>query len=360
MAELIKDWSDGPTFERLLAAAQTLPHAVVESDRIVHWCDKSQRIGLSRQSSGAIEIFLVGEEIVATTPLVRRHLNFDTWNRNSGLRFDATRLVLPPAEYFTAAAAFLVEELLRHGAEADLSAGFSRTEPLIEMVLRRTALSEEEMLGLLGELRLLDALLFHSRGAADHKRILEAWHGHERSARDFVFVGSSVEVKVTRSRHSTHDINSLMQVNPHRSDTGSPLEDLHLVSFGFGAVGEGDGFTLPSVVDGILEKLGRDSGDELHVLFLDKVARYGSRGSFGYVHEEMRTWSAYENRWAQQFCRVYDLCDPAIKVLTPNLVSASAHVPSESISFRIELPEKLSGDLNPRGDILEFAATLLH
>lgn len=354
------------SFEKLLQLAEELPRSVLEDERRVSWCEGSHTIGFSRQLGGNIELFLCGDELKASSPLIKRHLRFDRWTRTGGEVFQANRLVFPADEHYTAATAFLAEELLRKEAVISLKNGFIQTEPLIEMMLRRTALSEEEMLGLIGELRFLDVLLSVASNSVQRALVVNAWRGHEMASRDFVFGNSSVEVKSTRGARSVHHISSIMQVDPRRSESDEPLEQLDLISLGFKPIPKTDeiiGITLPSQVDAILAKLASTLGEtpctELQCLFLEKVAAYGSVAGHGYVHDEMRNWSAYQLSWQHSFLRVYDMNDEAVHVLRRSDIKRCNHVVFESVKFSVDLPERISGEVNPQNDLFILAKKLV-
>jgi hypothetical protein len=272
--------------------------------------------------------------------------------------------VFPADDHYAAVAAFLAEEFLRRGIVASLETGFAKTEPLVEMALRRLGLSEEEILGLLGELRFLEVLL--AVGGDGRKAIvLDGWRGHQRGSRDFVFGRGTVEVKSTRAKQSVHQVSNVMQVDPRRSEAGEPQENLFLLSLGFSPVEQrgSEALTLPRVVEEILSKLAAGASgaeaSELQALFLAKVAQYGSDPGHGYDHGEMQGWSSYQSAWQHGFVRIYDMCDPAIDVLRRADIRGYRHIVEESVSFQVTLPEQVSGDLNPRSDLFAFAAQLL-
>lgn len=356
------------SFEQLLQLTEGLTKPKLENDRDVHWCEIHHTIGFSRQLNGSIELFLCGDELLAISPLVKRHLRFDQWTRSGGEIFKANRLVFPSDEHYTAATAFLAEELLRNNVVTSLQNGFSQTEPLIEMMLRRTALNEDEMLGLLGELRFLDVLLTVASDSTQKAIALDSWRGHEQASRDFVFGLASVEVKTTRGDRSVHHINSLMQVDPRRSESDQPVEQLHLLSIGLKPMLQGEsqmiGISLPSIVNEILEKLGSTSIDdqrnELQNLFLNKVSNYGTLTGHGYVHNEMHKWPIYQNNWQHGFLRIYDMNDEAVQILKRRDVQRRAHVVFDSVKFSIDLPDRITGELNPQNDLFLFAKKLIN
>lgn len=359
--------STATSFEHLLQLAESLPMPSSETEREVCWCELSNTVGFSRQVNGSIELFLCGDELRTASPLVRRHLRYDQWSRMTGCVFKANRLVFPAEDHYTAATAFLAEELLRKDAVTSLQNGFSLTEPLIEMMLRRTALSEEELLGLIGELRFLEVLLSVASDQTKKALALDAWRGHEQTSRDFVFGNAFTEVKATRGDRSVHQISSLMQVDPRRSEAGQPLEQLHLLSLGFKPVfpSEPDvvSISLPNQVDVILKQLGeatiKEARNALQTLFLSKVESYGSVAGHGYVHDEMQNWAAYKAGWQHGFLRVYDMNDSAVQVLRRSDVRQRGHVVFESVHFTVDLPDCVTGDLNPHNDLFQLAKKLL-
>lgn len=356
------------SFERLLQQAQGLSLPENDDKREVLWCDIEHVVGLSRQRGGAIELFLRGGELHPTSPLVKRHMKFDRWTRRGGEIFEANRLVLPSDEHYVPEVAFLAEELLRRGVTHSLARGFAQTEPLIEMALRRTSLGDEEILGLIGELRFLEVLLSVAEGSGQRALAVDAWRGHERGSRDFVLGPCSVEVKSTRGDRSAHRVNSVAQVDPRRSEANEPQEALFLLSLGFrpetSEASATAALSLPAQVDAVLLRL--DSAAEqggnrdLSALLLEKVSRYGSPSGRGYEHEEMRRWSAYQGRWQQGFVRIYDMGDDAIQVLRRDDIQRRNHVVLSSVSFDIVLPDRVSGDLNPQSDLFALARRLLN
>lgn len=346
------------SFEQLLKLSMDLPIPTTDAERDVKWCDDKQVLGLSRQPGGGIELFLTGPRLHTLSPLVRRHLKFDEWSRSGGTVFNANRLVFPAEDYYVPATAFLAEELLRNGVSQSLTRGFAVTEPLIEMVLRRLGLSEDEMLGLLGELRFLDVLLTSTNDMRKRAIALDSWRGHERGTRDFYRGSCSIEVKTTTLERSRHHINNVTQIDPRLYDSELGDEQLYLISMGFRPClqpsDEMNSISIPSQVESILMKLGHSNSSreygELQTLFLEKVSAYGAVAGRGYDHEEMKGWAAYAARWQHQFLRIYDMSDSEINVLRREDVRRKSHVVFDSVNFEIDLPERITGDLNPQTD----------
>lgn len=356
------------SFEQLLRLSIELPVPATDAERDVKWCDSSHVLGVSRQPGGGIELFLSGPRLRCQSSLVGRHLRYEGWARARGEVFHANRLVFPPEEYYAPATAFLAEELLRQGVSTSLANSFAATEPLIEMMLRRLGLSEDELLGLLGELRFLEVLLASATDMRERAIALDSWRGHERNVSDFCRGNYSVEVKTTASERSRHHINNVAQIDPRPLDPNLGSEQLFLVSIGLqpciGPSNDSNSFSLPSQVDSILQKLAQPyatSGlGELQILFLEKVSSYGASGGRGYVHQEMKHWGAYSTRWSHRFLRIYDLSDPEINVLRREDIRRKSHVVFNSVSFEIDLPEHVSGDLNPQTDPFALARLFLN
>lgn len=355
------------TFEELFQLAQALSVPEHDEQRTVEWCDGGKRLGLARQQGGSYELFISGPKLRAERPLVERHLKHDRWSGKDDVEFEANRLVLPSGSQFLPIAAFLAEELLRNGVLVSVHAAFSRSEPLIEMALRRTALEEEALTGLMGELKFLLALLSVAQTPVQRAACLEAWKGYERSSRDFVFQGrADVEVKVTRGPRSSHQISSISQVDPKRAGDGWPLEQLYLLSIGLMpalSVKQVDALTLPRQVEGILLALGPSveptKRNEIQELFLGRLSKYGADSRLGYQHDEMSGWAAYNIPWLPRFWRVYDMNSDSLEVLRLSDVERRRLVAADSITFVANLPDEVPGEQNPRSDVESLASELV-
>lgn len=349
------------TYENIL---QTLVGIALPSgkDREVEWIDSSH-LGLAVDRFGACELFLLAD-VTATLPLVIRHLKRDKWEGEDGGQFEASRLVFPPDDHYRAVTAFVAEELIRNGLfGASPAEAFAKTEPLIELALRRVAISEEDLLGILGELYLLETAL---AVAADNQqlrvKILDGWRGSGNSARDFLLMDTAIEVKATRKANSTHHVNGLLQVDPRRDQAGTPVEQLYLLSIGFvpAQTSNASAVTLPEQVEKILGLLEqppnpgeRSSQQEL---FLSKVEEYGSSGG-GYHHDRMKNWSSYQQRYSYAFQRLYDMNDEAVLVLRQAQIPP--HVCSTGLAFTVTLPNTISNDVNPEVDIHQAMSRIL-
>jgi hypothetical protein len=332
------------TFEELLARSRSLRLPETDRQRYVDWLGIHRVVGFSLQPEGGVEIFLRGERLAAVSPLVRRHMQYDTWEGSE--------------------ATFIAEELFRHGFETTPVTAFAAAEPIIEIALRRLAASDELVVGLIGELRVLNLLLSQASTAVAKTRVLESWGGHRRQARDFTSDRAAIEVKTTTLPASVHRISGLSQVDPLRDPTGTPIESLYLLSIGLVVPNHGSDpgatITLPRSVDESLAFLGPstdpDHRNDLQTLYLERLRSYGGGG---YDHDAMRNWPAYAAKYSLAFMRIYDMQDTNIRVLRRLDVRAYDAVDANSITYEVHLPEQVTGDANPRLDVVSFASEFL-
>lgn len=348
------------SFEEILSIVERLEIPDSDQERAIEWI-RQNSLGVSRTPTGQYEVFLTGEKLRAHKPAVIRALEYDTWVSDNGGTFGANRIVFPADEHFAAATSFIVEELIRRISDSDLQYGFNSTEPLIEGFLRGVGLSEDEVVGLLGELLFVESLLLNRADVSIVGNVLGSWGGYQRLARDFVFRGRGVEVKTTRSRDSIHHISNYSQVDPRRSlETNSPVEELFLLSIGMEKVvsSSNDSFSLVSMVDRILGLLSSCEADgnssALRDLFLQRLSRYGDR-EVGYVHGQTPVLSRYSQSWCTTFIRIYNLCDDSVRILGETGIRQAQHVIPESVNYLINFPEILIRDINPKTDLLAFS-----
>ena len=124
---------------------------------------------------------------------------------------------------------------------------------------------------------------------------------------------------------------------------------LHLLSLGLQPIGNG-GFSLPELVDDLLGLLGevKDVRSAEQSQLLAMVSSYGGTGAPSYEHDTMRNWSAYQQRYALTFARLYDVMDEAMRLLERGLVEQTYVVP-DSLNFDLALPLLVSA-FNPADD----------
>jgi hypothetical protein len=344
------------TFESLRDRISSLAAAKDPNRRDIVWADAQQRIGLARDTQGRIELFVAGEELVPTLSTVRDRVEYQRWFIHDGEPFDANRLILPSASHFDAVTALICVELVDNGFHRRPREAFKETEPVIDLALRRAGLGSEPLIGLIGELVLLDALLGESPAAA-HETFL-AWFGYKPSTRDFQLGQVGVEVKTTTGPASTHVIHGVHQVELGVSVGGEPETRLFLVSLGVRWLDDQatGGLSLPDVVDAVLSRL---ADDEDRSAFLAAVRSYGGDSAVGYNHHEDRHRRRFRRRFELRFERCYDMLDEAIQVLRSSQLDGLVHIDPDSLTYRVVLPNQVRGDLNPRVGLSSIANHLL-
>lgn len=305
--------------------------------------DKSRRtmwivprvLGVAR-SEKAIDMFLVGPPLHVRSTLIRRHLDHAMWDvAGEGTSVEANRLIFPGKDQYAPVAAMIAVELANAGLRTgeSIQIAFSRIEAVVELSLRRAALAEEHLLGLLGELTCLEIML----SAVDSQpqslaAVLEMWVGWQGATRDFRIGMASVEVKTTLTAASSHRFSGLHQVeltaNEHR---------LLLLSVGFDS-STGDGISLASVVSRIAERLKQSGVKGIQSRFFEAVKSYGAEHGIGYDHAAMAEHHIYTTKFAMTFTpRLYDLDDVNMHLLRRADVEKT-FVRADDLAFSLELP----------------------
>ena len=306
-------------------------------------------LAIGRTASGDYEIFIRAPELRAGSALVRRHVQHGDWRpEQGGEPFSASRIVLPSAPHFASISALIAIELMRSGiAEpGGVQPAFTDVEPIIEMAIRRGALSEAVIIGLIGELTVLRQLILARTGQPEAMmRCLDYWQGWQEGGRDFRIGDHAIEVKTTQAGASIHEFSGLHQVEPKQLPSGA-IEHLHLMSIGL-AASTTMGESLPATVASIITLLSSVSGGtELEGEFVRRVSLYGTLSGNGYAHLSMQEWSVYQTRYAHTFLpRLYRVDDPAMLLLGRDLLSRT-FVQAQGLSFTMHIPEQVSA-FNP-------------
>ncbi|PPL19592.1 hypothetical protein GY24_05235 [Microterricola pindariensis] len=227
------------------------------------------------------------------------------------------------------------------------------------MAIAKLHLTDQALLGLNGELLLLDAMLRQAE-RDELQDLIVAWYGWRESTRDFSRNSVGIEVKTTTRAVSTHQVQGVHQLELlDHSDSGDSEHKLFLVSIGLEWI-DADGdlevdrehfYTLPALVDSIVQQV-RDAVDELAAdevveAFVSHVLQYGEDHDIGYHHHTMSGSAAYSRQFVQRFVRCYDMLDPGIEVLRSEDLLPLRHVSRGSVRFQIELPPSIHGDFNP-------------
>lgn len=330
-------------YEEVLEQINAVPAGVTGNDRSITWLTDAQVVGLARNNRGHLELFLAGDQLKPRTSTVKSAIQYHSWHRDTQPPLSANRILLPAFGHFDQVGAFIAAELLREKADANLERAFAVTEPLIELAIKRLEISENAILGLVGELLLLDALC---RRADDVHvgPLVQGWDGWRRSARDLTWQGTSVEIKTTTRSTSSHAIHGVHQIEPAPATDDAPGEArLLLVSVGLRQADPNvPALSIPSLVESIVARLTVSGASGLVDEFLKRVAMYGSESGIGYEHATMAKEAPFTTPFSVTFVRGYDMADPAVEVLRRDDVVAHQHVDAQSLSFRVELPATIS------------------
>lgn len=348
------------SYERLLATVEALTAAPSVRERDVRWATDSAVVGVARAVDGKIEIFLSGDPLVAASNSIREVLEHQIWHRHHDLpTLEANRLLLPLAGHFDQMAALICTELLRNGADTDLARAFRLTEPLIELAMTRMRLSDQALLGLAGELLFLNSMC-QQGGPGRIGDLVNAWDGWKESRRDFALGSVGIEVKTTTRASSIHQIQGVHQLERHDGGIDQAAETaLLLVSIGLIWDEQDSGFTIPGLVDSVLEQLRGAGREDLVDVFLAHVREYGTSSEIGYNHGTMSGDVRFNRKFIPRFVRGYDMTDPTIQVLRSDDLAPYSQVVADSVMFRIRLPDRVSGDVNPVWGLHETASAVL-
>lgn len=346
-------------YEEVLDTIRRVSSASTGDIRDISWLTPAEVVGIARDRDGRLEVFLKGGPLRASSSALREALQHHEWHRTTRAPLPANRLLLPALGHFDSVAAFIATELLSNGADQDLEQAFRAIEPIIEITIERLLLSQSALLGLAGELLLLNAICHQ----ADNNLVgalVQAWDGWRRSSRDFHWQGTGAEVKTTMRASSTHSVQGVHQVELSLGEDDRPPEDrLFLVSVGLQHVDSGpNSISVPVLVDRIVERL-RATGYQSQISeFLTRVGRYGTESGFGYDHATMQNDAPFTSSFTIVFFRAYDMSDQAIEVIRTDDLAPRHHVDLPSVSFRITLPATLSAR-NPVAGLNQVAHTIL-
>lgn len=332
------------SYEWLRGALSELRPARTPKDRVLVWADSRHSLAVSRDSVGRLEVFVVGDPLEASSALVAENLQHQFWTTQDGDVLPANRLVLPDAPHFDGVAAFLCSELLVNGADKDPADAFRRSEAVIALALRRGALSNQALVGLAGELFTLARLV--ERLPQRTTQVIEGWFGAIPSSRDLQLEAIGVEIKTTSGPDSTHHIQGLHQIERGLSVDDAPETHLFLLSIGVEwlPTTTAGGQSIPNLVETILERL---EDGMLRDAFIDRVKQYGGDAAIGYDHRGNQDVARFRRRFQTRFERLYDLDDDRLHLLRGSDVDRATHVDINSLNYRVRLPTKVLGDLNP-------------
>ena len=347
------------SYEEVLEQINAVPAGLTGNDRTINWLTDAQVVGVARNSRGHLELFLAGEQLKPRTSTVKYAIHYHSWHRDTQPPLSANRILLPALGHFDQVGAFIAAELLREKADANMERAFAVIEPLIELAIKRLEIAESAILGLVGELLLLDALC---RRADDRHvgPVVQAWDGWRRSARDLTWEGTGVEIKTTTRTTSSHAVRGVHQIEPAAATDDGPGESrLLLVSIGLRQTDPNvPALSIPSLVESIVARLTVSGAGGLVDEFLKHVAMYGSESGIGYEHATMANEAPFTTPFSLTFIRGYDMADPAVEVLRRDDVLAHQHVDAQSLSFRVDLPATITLN-NPIAGVRRVAEAIL-
>lgn len=346
------------TYEQLKAFVGDLEPAPAADVRDIGFADDTRTIALSRNHECSVELVLSCGRLSASRPIVDLAMDYNpNWKSSNEGSFPANRIVFPSDMFFDSAAAMICVELIEAGFADDPVNAFATVEPLIEkFIAGGNMIGDHKLMGLYGELTLLDALTAHTE-PADSGRMVDSWFGWRPSSRDFQLGQIGIEVKTTTGSTSRHHIQGF-----HQIEVGHPVTDvsetsLQLLSIGLIAVPEGQdsGQSLPSLVEQIRQRLPAGS---VRAAFLDHVQEYGGDAGAGYNHSRDQAKARFQTHFVPAFERLYDLTDDALHILSRPDVSPFTHVEADSIEFNLDLPFPFRGAINPVSGLGAIAIVL--
>jgi hypothetical protein len=334
--------------------ANTLPSTHGDARDVV-WTTSAHKLGFARSPRGGIELFIICKELHSPKPAISRHLEYRAWETESQKVLEANRLELPNEPHFDQVAAFICAELQISGVDDDPEDAFRRSQELIEFALARGGEDSNALLGLCGEMLFLDALV-RERPDLAKRALLQAWAGFEPSSRDFQLGPVGVEVKTTAKSLSEHHIQGPHQTEVGLSVGGVPETKLFLLSIGllWQPTSQSDGFTLPSLVLGLADRLTPSDRD----IFLARVRGYGGTSAWSFDLSAQGVQGELGRPFTTRFVRLYDLSDSRIRLPRSEELNAMDLVP-ESLRYRIRLPDQVTGTVNPVVGLAASAARVL-
>lgn len=296
-------------------------------------------------------MFIIDKKIASSRDRLRRSLEHSEWVTVEDGTIGANRLRLPNEPHFDRVAAFICTELWLNGVDEDPTTAFRRIEKLIEQELIGGDDDSRALVGLCGEVLLLDALVRAEPDLAT-AILIDSWAGYKPSTRDLQLGAIGVEIKTTTKATSRHHIQGLYQVELGSPVDGAPETGLYLLSIGLIWLPAGDpGFTLPSIVDELAAQLSSNDREQ----FRARVSRYAGAkfdAGLGLVSHE------FSRPFTTGFVRLYDLGDPRIRM--PSSADFSGHyVVPDSVRFEVDLPAQVTGHLNPINGMPSAAAQII-
>lgn len=343
---------DSSRYEQILERVRRVPVSTGQTERRVTWIGKQGVLGLARNHQGALELVFAGSPLAAQSPAVSNLVRLETVTDAQGSVVPANVLTLERGGHMDSVAALVCHELIEAGVlrTGERDRAFAAVSALIEMAIDRSGRGREVITGLAGELYVLAELAAARPSSA--VRLAESWAGYAPSTRDIQLGAVGIEVKTTAGSSSTHHIQGTRQVDLGTSVGGEPETHLYLMSLGITwlAAEVADGVTLASLTQSITQGLGADEANR----FRAKARQYGAVSSL----DVGDSGAAWKRPFKVTFARLYDLTDERIEVVRASDVAEKSHVVSDSVRYRIEMPEVISPGLNPSAGIENVVAQI--
>ncbi|WP_062463905.1 PD-(D/E)XK motif protein [Demequina soli] len=345
-----------PEYELLRQKVVALPSAAGPDARTLIWAAPGGAVGVARDDSGRLEVFIAGAPLPAANSVVREALSHDEWTTGGGAVLHASRLLLPAAPHFDQVAAFICAELLNNGIADHRDAAFARTEPIIALALQRARVGNQFLVGLAGELLFLRAMIAQAPQSA--AAIVGAWKGSGHTSRDFQVGPVGVESKTTAASVAKHHIQGLHQIELGISVDDQPESGLYLMSIGMTWLDSGVtyGDSLATLVEHISAAI---SDDAVRGSFIEALESYGQAAGGSTAAQNVQESAHFMRRFSTTFERLYDMTDPLISLPSTEDLEVYENLDVDSLSFRITLPEQVNGDLNPTVGLPDAARRVL-
>jgi hypothetical protein len=228
-----------------------------------------------------------------------------------------------------------IAQAMRHGASFQ-AASLAALGNLRALLAARARLSEQQQLGLVGELLVIDALLEDAYQAD----VLEWWLGPLAEQHDLALPGYDAEIKTTLSERRIHVISGIGQLEPN------PGRALWLVSIQLTRAGGADGFSLPGLVERVRGRIG-GGVDRLH----DRLT------AVGWFDDDV---DLYPTRYLHRHAPAAYPVDTDFPAITPDRLHAVVPHPElvSAVSYRVDVTSRTPGDpggplhpfLDPKGD----------
>lgn len=332
---------DASRYEQILERVRRVPVSEQRSDRRVTWIGQPGVLGLTRNRRGALELILPGSPLSVSSTAVMNLVRLETVVDAHGTSVPANVLTLERGGHMDSVTALICHELVEAGVlrTGERDRAFAAVSSLIEMAIDRSGRGHEVITGLAGELYLLAELI--AARPASAARVAESWAGYAPSTRDIQLGAVGIEVKTTTGSSSVHHIQGTHQVDLGTAVGGGAETHLYLMSIGITwlAAEVADGVTLESLVESITRCLGTDEAKN----FRAKARQYGAVSAL----DAGDSTAAWRRPFKMTFARLYDLTDDAIEVVRARDVAEKAHVVSDSVRYRVELPQVVTTAVNP-------------